>query len=614
MTKTSLKITKKEIKEFIASSDLFSHLPQSSIAEISKGFEFTYLAGNKLLVKQNDPSDSMYILMYGLLCVLKEDEHGQIHKVGEIKSGSVVGEIGCLFDEERTASIYAIRDCVLLKMTQKTYNQLAKKHPEIGLGISKISIKRIVNPKKYTPKRSCTYFSLIPAGKCPNIETFAEKIQTQLNKYGDTLLLTHAKFAKLFGRKSRAFETTEVISFLHELEAKYRFIIYLATEKNTWAKHCIRCSDKILLIGQYGESPELYPIEELLPKKTTIIKPSTELVLIYSYKKQTPRNVNTWLNHRKVDNHYNIRLYKTSDLERLTRIITGNALGLVLSGGGSLGLAHVGVIRALQEANIPIDYVAGTSMGGLVGALVAMEFEHDAMGKELEKQLLNFQKNLDYTLPIISLIKAKRLDSLLKESFGKNTRIEDLWQKYFCVSTNINTNELHIHDQGLLWNAIRASLSLPGILPVILNKKREVLVDGGILNNLPVDILKSKLNGGKILASSIKMHQDPPPKVSYDEYTASGWQILFKYFLLPKIQQTNLSQKMRFINIASIIQNSMIIASNNHQQKMMKIADYNIIMDLNNFSMINFEPINKIISCGYKQAQKSLKKLKIKPL
>ena len=611
MTKVSLKITKKKIKEFIANSDLFSHLPPSSIAEISKGFEVTYLAGNKILVKQDDPSDSMYILMYGLLCVIKKDNQGQTRKVSEIKSGSVVGEIGCLFDENRTASIYAIRDCVLLKMTKKTYNELAKIHPEIGLGISKISIKRVVSPAKYTPKRSCTYFSFIPAGNCPNLESFAEEIQNKLNKYGDTLLLTHARFAKLFGRKPRTLESTEVISFLHAIEANYRFIIYLATEKNAWAQHCIRCADKILLIGQYGEDSEINAVEDLLPKKNTIIKPSTELALIYSDPKQTPRNVSIWLKHRRVDNHYNIRLYKTSDIERLTRMITGNALGLVLSGGGSLGLAHVGVIRALQEAKIPIDYVAGTSMGGLVGALVAIELEHDTMVKELEKQLLNFQKNLEYTLPIISLIKARRLDALLIESFGKNIRIEILWQKYFCVSTNINTNELHIHDTGLLWKAIRASLSLPGILPVILNKKHEVLVDGGILNNLPVDILQTKLNGGRILASSIKMHQDPPQKLSYDEYTASGWQILFKYFLMPKIQQSNLSKKMRFINIASIIQSSMIIASNNHQQKMIKLADYNIIMDLNNFSMINFKPINKIVTSGYKQAKKSLRELNI---
>ena len=169
--------------------------------------------------------------MYGLLCVTKEDNNGQAHKVGEIKTGSVVGEIGCLFDENRTASIYAVRDCVLLKMAQKTYNELAKKHPEIGLGISKISVKRIVNPEKYTPKRSRAYFSLIPAGKCPNIVDFAEKICSKLDKYGDTLLLTHDKFAKLFGRKSRTFASTEVISFLHKIEAKYKFIIYLATEK-----------------------------------------------------------------------------------------------------------------------------------------------------------------------------------------------------------------------------------------------------------------------------------------------------------------------------------------------------------------------------------------------
>ncbi len=616
MTVTKLKITRKQITEFIANSDLFLHLTKSSIQEISKGFKVSYLAGSQALFKQNDISDSLYVLMYGLLCVIKEDSQGKSEKVTEIIAGSVVGEIGCIYDENRTASIYAIRDSVLLKMSKKTFNQLAKKHPEIIMGINRESIKRLTNPNKYTPQRVCTYLSLIPAGSNHEITFFAEKLSRKLKKYGDTLILTYDTFTNLYGSKftSSSLHSAEVLSFFHELETKYRYIMFIATIRKHWAEHCLRQADKILLIAKNNTSPQLNEIEQLIPDYQSLVHPSTDLVILFDDSDKNPQNIKNWLNQRSVSEHYNIRHNKEADIERLARIITGNALGLVLSGGGSLALAHVGAIRALQEAKIPIDYVGGSSMGGLIAALVAMEIDYCLMEEMLETSLLKFQNKLDYTLPVVALIRGKLLDKLLRKAFGKETRIENLWINYFSVSTNLSTNELNVHDQGILWEAIRASLSLPGILPAFFNDQKQMLVDGGILNNLPVDVMQNKINNGKILASAIQNPQSPPINISYSEYTSSGWHLLFKYLLIPKFRQNKYDKKMKYINIASIIQNSMIIASNNHQNEMTKLADYNIIMNLDNYSMINFNPIRKIISAGYRQASREIMKFNLNNL
>lgn len=614
MTITKFKITRKQITEFIANSDLFSHLTKNSIQELSKGFEISYLAGNQPLFKQNDPSDSLYVLMYGLLCVIKENSQGKSAKITEIIAGSVVGEIGCIYNENRSASIYAIRDSILLKMSKKTLNQLAKKHPEIIMGINNESIKRLANPSKYAPTRVCTYLSLIPAGNQHDILFFAEKLSRKLAKYGDTLVLNYEKFTNLYGSRfaSASLQSTEVLSFFHELETKYRYIIFIADLRKHWTEHCLRQADRILLIAKYGANPKPNEIESLIPNGECLIHPCTELVILFDDTVKNPENVKSWLDGRNILDSYNIKYTKEADLERLARIITGNALGLVLSGGGSLALAHAGVIKALQEAKIPIDYVGGSSMGGLVAALVAMEIDSDTMAKMLENSLLQFQNNLDFTLPIVSFIRAKLLDKLLKEAFGKNTCIENLWLNYFCVSTNLNTNELFVHDKGLLWQSIRASLSLPGILPVVFNDKKQMLVDGSILNNLPVDIMQTKINNGKILASSVENHQNPPLNISYNEYTSSGWNLLLKYLLIPKFKQKRYDKKIKYINIASIIQNSMIIGSNRHQLEMTKLADYNIILHLRDYSMINFHPIKKIIQAGYKQAKPIIEKLNLK--
>ncbi|MCH9757073.1 MAG: patatin-like phospholipase family protein [Gammaproteobacteria bacterium] len=608
MTKSTLGITNEQVVLFLSKIDLFSNLSLDVIREISEGFELTYLTGNSILIKQNDTSDCLYVLMFGFLRAIKEEVDGTSKIIGELSAGSVVGEIGCLFDEPRTASVYTIRDSVLLKMTRAGFNVLLEKHPRIMMGIVRQSVKRLVNPKKYSPKRDVSCFCLIPAGNYRDIEKFSHAFVEKLSKYGETLLLTHDIADKLYGSHldESSLNSVSTFSLFQELESKYRFLVYVATDKNAWANRCIGQTDKILLVGQDGEDPSLGELEHFLFNKKNEILPAIELVLLFNNKTKKPSETKAWFHHRHLSTHYKVRQPYTKDLERVVRLITGNALGLVLSGGGSCALSHVGVIRALEEANIPVDYIAGTSMGSIIGGLLAQEFDAQTMTEMLVEELGKFQNGLDYTFPIVALIKAKLLDKLLRSSLGSKTKIEDLWQKYFCVSTNITTNELQVHEQGLLWQAVRSSLSLPGILPAVFDEDKQIFVDGGILNNLPVDVMTNRIQGGKILASSILRRNICPSTLTYEEYTSSGWNLFFKYFLLPKIKKNHENAKKHFVNIASIIQDSMIVGSNNHQEAMIKQADYNIIMDLNQFNMVNFSTIQEIIDSGYQQAIMSL--------
>lgn len=608
MIKQALAITNEQIIEFLSKTDLFSNLSLDSLKEISEGFEVVYLDANTILIQQGEISNCLYVLMYGFLRARKKDAEGQEQTIGEIGAGSVVGEIGCLFDEPRTASVYSIRDSVLLKMTKNAFNALLLEHPAIMMGITKESVKRLVNPKKYSPKRDISCFTLVPAGNFTEIEQFSHMFVEKLATYGETLILTYETFNQTCGINATkaALESAEVLSFFQELESKYRFLVYVVTKKDEWATRCIRQADKILLIGQYGEDPSVGKIEQQLFTKKTQMSPAIELVLLAGDNVKHLVGVNEWIRQRELSNHYKVRLSRQDDLSRLVRLVTGNALGLILSGGGALSLAHVGTLRALHEENIVVDYIGGASMGSLVAGLHAMEVDIETMTEMLIQQLTKFQSSLDFTFPMIALIRAKNLDNLLSSSIGKNVKIEDLWQKFFCVSTNITTNSLEVHEKNLLWRSIRASIALPGILPAVFDEKKQILVDGGILNNLPVDIMASKLNDGKILSSSIKRRKSPATTIRYDEYTSSGWHLLFKYFLLPKLKGNGQNKRVKFMNIASIIQNSMIIGSNNYEQEMILRANYNILMDLKGFNMMNFVPIKKIINSGYRQAKKAL--------
>jgi len=608
MPKSTTSISKKQIVLFLSGIDLFSSLSSEIIHEIADCFEVVYLPGNSTLMTQGEASDCMYLLMFGFLRAVQIDKQGTATTIGELSAGNVVGEIGCLFDEPRTASIYTIRDSVLLKMARVTFSGLLEKHPRIMMGIVRQSVKRLVNPEKYSPLRDMSCFCILPAGKCAEVDIFSHAFVEELSKYGETKLITKDVINSLDANvlTSSALESAHNLSLFQMLESKFRFLVYVATENDVWAKRCIRQSDKILLLAQYGENPELGEIERFLFNERHAIRPTIELVLQFSSRVKKPHDIANWLEKRHLSAHHKVRQPYGKDLERLVRLETGHALGVVLSGGGSCALSHVGVIRALTEARIPIDYIGGTSMGSLVGGLYAQEVDCQTMEDMLIKDLSTFQDKLDYTLPVVALIKAKILDKLLGEAVGQTTRIEDLWQHYFSVSANISSNELHVHETGLLWQGIRASLALPGIFPAVFDKQKDIFVDGGILNNLPVDIMVSRINGGKTLASSISIHENPPLMLAHSEYTSSGWHLFLKYVLLPKLSKRFKNRQNTLVTITSIIQDSMIVGSTKHQREMIKLADYNIIMDMSQFDRTSFSDMQQIIASGYQQAMTAL--------
>ena len=169
-----------------------------------------------------------------------------------------------------------------------------------------------------------------------------------------------------------------------------------------------------------------------------------------------PRGTARWLEQRDFDRHYHVRADEPGDLARLARVLTGNAVGLVLGGGGARGFAHIGVLRALRELGVPVDLVGGTSIGAIIGAQIATGLgasEIQEAGREQSTSLF------DPTLPIVSLSSGRRLGARLLDTFG-GLEIEDLPIPFFCVSTNLTEASEVIHRRGALTSAIREKLKL----------------------------------------------------------------------------------------------------------------------------------------------------------
>ena len=168
----------------------------------------------------------------------------------------------------------------------------------------------------------------------------------------------------------------------------------------------------------------------------------------------------------------------------------GKKVGLALGGGAARGLAHIGVLDVLQKEGIPIDMIAGTSAGAVVGAIYAWNQDTARIKKEaLEVNWRKVAPLIDPSLPKSGLIKGKKIKDLLASYIGGNIKFSDLKIPFACVATDIDTGEEVVIDQGSVPEALRASISIPGIFTVVKREGR-YLVDGGLTNPVPVNVVK----------------------------------------------------------------------------------------------------------------------------
>lgn len=613
MPKTNPSLLTLQNSDLLRRANLFSAMSEEILNEISVEFQHIPLTGGESLFKQEDIGDAFYVVVYGLMRSTCKNENNTQTVLGEHGAGSVIGEIACLLDRPRSATVYAVRDSLLLKLTKDKFDLFMQKYPMAMMSMVKQSIGQLISGGKHNNKTIATSFTLIPAGTFSNIEQFSIEFVKKLSKYGETFLITEELVNSLHGEGAALFtsnnnKNTNVLAWLHSVEINNRFVVYQAKKVNEWAERCIRQADKIILVGEHGESPQINQLEKKIyvGKGGSLLRTDAKLVLIAKPHIKTVSNTRDWLVARTVSDHFNLRYGNDADFNRFIRIISGNAIGLVLSGGGGPALAHIGTIRALEELNIRIDYIGGTSMGAIIGACLAYEMDSYTITEVLRRLLTDFSENLDFTLPMKAFLKAKKLQTLLQDFYGEDTRIEDLWRKFFCVSTNINQNKLTIHNSQQVWSSIRKSISLPAIFPATNDENDTHYVDGGILNNLPVDIMQKYIEGGKIIASSLNDENALNSSYEFEEDTVSGWYLFIKHYFLHGILNEQMLKRKSFMNIFKVIHHSMIIGSHRHQEEMKEKANYNIVIEPEDTRLLNFSDIYKTVDKGYQQAMSIL--------
>ncbi|KAF2761062.1 patatin-like serine hydrolase [Pseudovirgaria hyperparasitica] len=410
--------------------------------------------------------------------------------------------------------------------------------------------------------------SILPVTAGVPVVEFASRLLSALSQIGTpngVVSLNQAAILNHLGRHAFSrMGKLKLAQYLADLEEKYGMVLYVADTnvKSPWTQTCISQADCILLVGLAEGTPDVGEYERfLLTTKTTARK---ELVLLHSERYCPPGLTRRWLRNRVWINgsHHHIQMSHRSttepvhtpgrrfgsalkqrvqvlqaeiqkytsrkvrqtplysaetpfkgDFHRLARRLCGKSVGLVLGGGGARGISQVGIIRALEEAGIPIDIVGGTSIGAFIGALYAWDADVVPMYGRAKKfagrmgSMWRFA--LDLTYPTASYTTGHEFNRGIFKTFG-NSQIEDFWLEFYCNTTNISKSRSQIHTRGYVWRYVRASMSLAGLLPPICDNG-SMLLDGGYVDNLTVSHMKA-LGADVIFAIDVGSLDDDAPQ------------------------------------------------------------------------------------------------------
>jgi predicted acylesterase/phospholipase RssA len=322
-------------------------------------------------------------------------------------------------------------------------------------------------------------------------------------------------------------------------------------------------------------------------------RPRVDLVLL---QEEPPyRGTARWLADREVVRHHHVRLHSTADRARAGRMLTGRDVTLALGGGGARGFAHIGVIRACQELGIPIDRICGTSMGSIVAGLYAMGMDWNAMTEHLRSHFLPKRRLSQYTFPILSIDTSRNYEKALRRLYG-NTEIEDLPVNYFCVSCNLTTASVVIHRSGPLAKWIGASISVPGIAPPYV-ERGELLVDGGLLNNLPVDIAKAD-GAGMAIAVDVSPETEFRLPSSYSG-RPQALEVLWSRITRKSRESQGFEHKPVHPTLGALLVRATTLTSVNQKDLLAKVADLYIKPPVDGFKLLDFDKLDSISEIGY---------------
>nr|XP_008101997.1 PREDICTED: neuropathy target esterase isoform X1 [Anolis carolinensis]XP_008101999.1 PREDICTED: neuropathy target esterase isoform X1 [Anolis carolinensis]XP_008102000.1 PREDICTED: neuropathy target esterase isoform X1 [Anolis carolinensis] len=652
------------------------------VRQMDFAIDWMAVEAGRALYRQGDKSDCTYIVLNGRLRSVIQKGNGKKELVGEYGRGDLIGVVEALTRQVRATTVHAVRDTELAKLPEGTLNNIKRRYPQVvtrlihllsqkilgnlqqlrgpftGSGLGMASSSELTNPAS-----NLSTVAVLPVCNDVPMAAFTLELKHALNAIGPTLLLTSDIIrARLGASALDSIHEYRLSGWLAQQEDIHRIVLYQTDYTLTpWTVRCIRQADCILIVGLGDQEPTLGELEQML--ENTAVRALKQLILLHREDGPTPARTVEWLNMRSwCSGHLHIKcprrvfsrrspnklreMYEKvfeknadrhSDFSRLARVLTGNTIALVLGGGGARGCSHIGVIKAMEEAGLPIDLIGGTSIGSFIGALYAEErsaVRTKQRAREWAKSMNSvFATVLDLTYPITSMFSGSAFNASIHQVF-QDKQIEDLWLPYFNVTTDITASAMRVHKDGSvwryvrasasytpylppicdpkdshllvdgcyvnnvpgsLWRYVRASMTLSGYLPPLCDPKDgNLLMDGGYINNLPADIARNM--GAKTVIAIDVGSQDETDLCNYGD-SLSGWWLLWK-------RLNPWAEKVKVPDMAEI-QSRLAYVSCVRQLEVVKTSSYceYIRPPIDRFKTMDFGKFDEIYDVGYQHGR-----------
>jgi NTE family protein len=481
----------------LQSSAIFGKLSNDERAEIWSRARVHALLRGETLVRQEALSDAVYVVVSGRFEVWIE---GRENPVTEIGVGELIGEIGFFSGEPRTATIIAARDSMVVELDRPSFDDVARRVPAVYQTVVRALARRLADANARLPsvKRVAAVrtVAVIAGGRETIPQAFLDRLDAVVGRAGKGLLLRQEFVETLF--PGAGLDEPAVSRWLNAIENEYELIAYVADATLTaWTRKAIRQADQILVVVA-GAAGELNPVESFAFATHPPMR--RRLVLLHARRAAFVDGTADWLHERDVAMHHHVSLEDEQDLKSLHRFLTGRALGYVAAGGGGFGLAHIGVYKAFAERGVAFDMLGGTSAGAAVLGGVAVGMTPEAIDRSVHDTFVTNRAFKRFTLPRYALLDHMHFDDALRRQF-KGMAIEDAWRPYFAVATLLDGSAQgpHVIRRGPMWRAVRASVSLPAILPPCFTDDGRLLVDGGVVDNIPLRPMKSLKTGPNLV-------------------------------------------------------------------------------------------------------------------
>jgi len=340
----------------------FGAMAPEVLQEVCAHFSWVELEAGAVLLQQGQVADAAYLSLSGRLRVYVNGADGSQRAVRELGRGEIVGEIGLYSEAPRTATVVAVRHTVLARLDKARFYELVQRHPQASFALTRQIIERLQTQSSSRPEAAPVMLCLLPITAHVQAATLAADLQRALAKHGRVACIGAAEARAQALQKHGAASDAACALVLDELETGHDFVLLQADVADEgWSRLCTRHADEILLLAQASEPAHIHPIEQAcLIESLQIGAPNQTLLLLHPAELKSPLGMRRWLDRRPVNGHINLRPALERDVQRLARILSHQATGLVLAGGGARGLAHLGIWKELQRRGIEIDCVGGT--------------------------------------------------------------------------------------------------------------------------------------------------------------------------------------------------------------------------------------------------------------